>query len=74
MKELSAVEIHHQLKDVYGKYDMSQQCAVKWYSEFRGRSVRSDDRERNGRSTIAEAADKCAHGKCDLQQQKDFSE
>jgi hypothetical protein len=33
-RTVPAIEIHHQLKDVYGKYDMSQQCAAKWYSEF----------------------------------------
>jgi hypothetical protein len=28
-RTVSAVEIHHQLKDVYGKYDTRQQSAAK---------------------------------------------
>jgi hypothetical protein len=33
-RTVSAVEIHYQLMDVYGKYDMNRQSIAKWYPEF----------------------------------------
>lgn len=52
-KQVPAIEIHHQLVEIYGDSVMSRQRVVKWCAEFRTGHMTTSNVERSGRPKTA---------------------
>jgi hypothetical protein len=48
-KRAAAIEIHHEIQEVYGLNEMTVQCVRKWCQEFSGCRVSVTDEQRSGR-------------------------